>query len=100
MVLKYIFRRYSEGGGGGRGGSRISGKGFICIKMWGLALVVFSHFSYLSHENEIIWSHSLIFANGGEGGGGDGDGVQANPLWTRHWGPGIRVSQTPAITCV
>ena len=28
-----------------RGGSRISGKGFLCIKVWGLALLIFSYFS-------------------------------------------------------
>ena len=31
-------------------------KGFICIKVWGFALLVFSHFSKISHKNEIIWS--------------------------------------------
>ena len=38
------------------GGSRISGKGFICIKVLGFALMIFSQFSKISLENEIIWS--------------------------------------------
>ena len=28
-----------------RGGSRFSGKGFKCIKVWGFALLILSHFS-------------------------------------------------------
>ena len=40
-----------------RGGSRMSGKGFICIKVLGLAFLILSHFSLISHENEIIWPH-------------------------------------------
>ena len=45
-----------------RGGSRMSGKRFICIKVWvggggGFALLTLSHFSSISHENEIILSH-------------------------------------------
>ena len=32
--------------------------GSICIKVWGLALLILSHLSLISHENEIIWSHS------------------------------------------
>ena len=31
--------------------------GFKCIKGWGFALLILSHFSSISHENEIIWSH-------------------------------------------
>ena len=31
-------------------------RGFICIKVWGFALLNLSHFSDISHENEIIWS--------------------------------------------
>ena len=42
--------------------------------MGNCALLVLSHFSYLSHENEIIWSHWL--------GGFD---PALNPLWIRHW---------------
>ena len=41
-------------------GSRISGKGVHMYKgvcVWGYALLILSHFSYISHENEIIWSH-------------------------------------------
>ena len=38
-----------------RSGSRISGKGIICIKEWGFALLILSHFP----ENEIIWSHLI-----------------------------------------
>ena len=29
---------------------------FICIKGWGFALLILSHFSEISHENEIILS--------------------------------------------
>ena len=32
-------------------------RGFIYIKVWGCALLISSHFSLISHENEIIWSH-------------------------------------------
>ena len=39
------------------GRPRISGKGFICNKVSGFALLILFHFSYISHENEIIWSH-------------------------------------------
>ena len=39
-----------------RGGSRISGKGFILYKGVGVRLLMLSHFSEISHENEIIWS--------------------------------------------
>ena len=38
-----------------RGGSRISGKGVHIV--WGFALLILSHFSSISHENRIIWSH-------------------------------------------
>ena len=41
------------------GGSMISGKGCICIKVCvcgGVALLIFSFF-LISHGNEIIWSH-------------------------------------------
>ena len=33
--------------------------GFIytCIKVWGFALLILSHFSQISYENDIIWSH-------------------------------------------
>ena len=34
-----------RGGGGGGGG---------------FALLILSNFSYISHENEIIWSHQII----------------------------------------
>ena len=30
---------------GFRSGSRICGKGFVCIKVWGFALLILSHFS-------------------------------------------------------
>ena len=30
---------------------------FVCINVWGFALLILSHFSKISHENEIIWSH-------------------------------------------
>ena len=32
-------------------------RGFIYIKVWGFALLILSHFSEISFENEIIWSH-------------------------------------------
>ena len=32
-------------------------RGFICIMVWWFAVLILSHFSYISHENEIIWSH-------------------------------------------
>ena len=34
-------------------------RGFECIKVWGFALLILSHFSkiHVSHENGIIWSH-------------------------------------------
>ena len=32
-------------------------RGFICLKEWGFVLLIVSHFSEMSHENEIIWSH-------------------------------------------
>ena len=39
-----------------------AGRGFlerrsICIMLWGFTLLILSHFSEISHENEIIWSH-------------------------------------------
>ena len=36
-------------------GSRISEKGFICIKVWGFALLIL-----ISHANEIIWSQFIF----------------------------------------
>ena len=36
----------------------ISGKGVCMYKgMGGSAVLILSHFSKISHENEIIWSH-------------------------------------------
>ena len=32
-------------------------RGFLCIKVWGFALLILSHLAQISHENEIIWSH-------------------------------------------
>ena len=32
-------------------------RGFVLIKVWGLPLLILSHFSKIFHENEIIWSH-------------------------------------------
>ena len=40
-----------------RGGSRNSGKGVHIYKGTGFAFLILSHFSLISHENEIIWSH-------------------------------------------
>ena len=37
--------------------SRVSGKWVYMFKGVGSALLVLSHFSYISHENETIWSH-------------------------------------------
>ena len=31
-------------------------RGFVYIKVWGFALLILSHYSQISHENEIIWS--------------------------------------------
>ena len=55
-------------------------RGFICIKVCGVALVILSHFSYISHKNEIIWSHrqsSFIYI--GYLKTGDGEGGSSNP---------------------
>ena len=30
-------------------------RGFICIKVWGFALLILSNFSSIPQENEIIW---------------------------------------------
>ena len=50
--------------------------GFICIKVWGFALLILSHFSSISYENEIIWSHLrpnyfifIGYLKTGQGGG-------------------------------
>ena len=32
-------------------------RGFLCIKVWVFALLIYLIFSQISHENEIIWSH-------------------------------------------
>ena len=44
-----------------RGGSRISGKEVHIYNgmggVGGFALLILSHFSEISYENEIIWSH-------------------------------------------
>ena len=40
-----------------RGGSRILGKGVHMLKEAGFAFLILSHFSQISHENEIIWPH-------------------------------------------
>ena len=40
-----------------RGVSWISGKGVHMYKGTGFAFLILSHFSLISHENEIIWSH-------------------------------------------
>ena len=37
--------------------SRISGKGVYMYKCVGVRFADLSHFTELSHENEIIWSH-------------------------------------------
>ena len=41
------------------GGSMFSGKGFISKKVWRFTfkLLNLSHFTEISHENEIIWSY-------------------------------------------
>ena len=36
---------------------------YTCIKVWGICFA-----DFISHENEIIWSHR-IFKNGGREGG-------------------------------
>ena len=67
-------------------------RGFICIKVWRVrfagSISYFSYIMYISHENEIIWSHRdqiisfhWTFKNGrrrGDGGGG------VERLWIRH----------------
>ena len=40
-----------------RGGSKISEKGVLMFKGMGVALLILSHFSSISHENERCWSH-------------------------------------------
>ena len=45
-----------------RGGSRLSERGFVSINVWGLALLILSHFSYLNIPSE-----------------------PPNPLWIRNW---------------
>ena len=32
------------------------GEEFVCIKVWGFVLLILSHCSKISHDNEIIWS--------------------------------------------
>ena len=57
--------------------------GFICIKRWGFALPILSHFSYISHEYETeikLFHLHRIFKNGGGGGGGGGGGSSEPPL--------------------
>ena len=52
-------------------------RGFICIKVWEFALLILSHFPYISHGNEIIFCLTeskifhfhRIFKNGGWGRG-------------------------------
>ena len=36
---------------------KFESRGFIYFKGWRFVLLILSHFSYLSHGNEIIWSH-------------------------------------------
>ena len=54
FLYLYLFGRFLE-------------RGFV-IKGVGFALTKLSHFAYVSHENDIIWSHR-IFKNRGRGGG-------------------------------
>ena len=35
----------------------LSERGVICIKVWGVALLILSDFYLISHENKISWSH-------------------------------------------
>ena len=52
-----------------------------------LALLILSHFYYISHENEIIWSKLFHFHRMFENGGGGTQHAQANtlnPLRNRH----------------
>ena len=56
-------------------------RGFISITVLGFALLILSHFSLISHENEIIWStrpNYFIFI--GYLKSGKGEGVRANTL--------------------
>ena len=47
-------------------------EGFIYIKVWGFVLMILSHFSSISHENEtetkLFHFHRIFVYRGGEGG--------------------------------
>ena len=36
-------------------------RGFVCVKVWGFALLISSHFSQIFHENELIWDQIISF---------------------------------------
>ena len=63
LILKYILTEPHQycisvaAYGVLRGRSRISGKGIHMYKGVGFALLILSDFSYISHENVIIWSY-------------------------------------------
>ena len=50
-----------------RGGSRISGKGFICVNVWGLALLILSNFFFV---NIPCKRNNLVSLGGGGAGRG------------------------------
>ena len=54
-------------------------RGFICIKVWVLALLILSNLCYISLENKIIAFSSDIEISGSRWV------IQANPLWIHHW---------------
>ena len=62
-----------------RSRSRISGKGVQKYKGGGLTLLILSHFSLITHENEIIWKlfhfHGIFKKVGGGGGNGGFEGT-------------------------
>ena len=81
-----------------RGDPQFLEREFLCINVWGFPLLILSHFSQISHENEIIWSHETklfhfhrIFKKW--------RGVRVNPIWICHcyysWEKdGIRARET------
>ena len=57
--------------------------GLRCVR-GGLALLILSYFSLISHKNEIGLSETKIFHFHRLFNNWDGGRVRANPLWIRH----------------